>query len=125
MVAPLAMLTILLPLLGACRGLAATKRHSRPGVLAPLAGVAFVLAAGGCSLLALANAPVGPTAYSPALTGLRPLSPTASTLVLAPRACSRDQHGVPVPRLGAARRARLHRGGRGPAVRRRRPGSAS
>ena len=34
----------------------------------------YLLAAGGCSLLALANAPVGPTSYSPALTALRELS---------------------------------------------------
>jgi hypothetical protein len=46
-------------------------------------GVLYLLAAGGCSLLALANAPVGPTSYSPALTGLRPLVASGSTLVLA------------------------------------------
>jgi hypothetical protein len=63
--APIAALVILLPLL------------RRP------AGVLFALAAGGCSLLALANAPVGPTDYSPALTGLRPLVSGGSTLVLA------------------------------------------
>ena len=63
--APIAALVILLPLL------------RRP------VGVLFVLAAGGCSLLALANAPVGPTDYSPALTGLRPLVADGSTLVLA------------------------------------------
>jgi hypothetical protein len=63
--APIAALVILLPLL------------RRP------VGVLFVLAAGGCSLLALANAPVGPTDYSPALTGLRPLVSGGSTLVLA------------------------------------------
>jgi hypothetical protein len=63
--APIAALVILLPLL------------RRP------AGILFALAAGGCSLLALANAPVGPTDYSPALTGLRPLVADGSTLVLA------------------------------------------
>ena len=41
-----------------------------------------------CSLLALANAPVGPTSYSPALTALRPLVADGSTLVLAPDTCS-------------------------------------
>ena len=63
--APVAALVILLPLL------------RRP------VGILFALAAGGCSLLALANAPVGPTDYSPALTGLRPLVADGSTLVLA------------------------------------------
>jgi hypothetical protein len=63
--APIAALVILLPLL------------RRP------VGILFALAAGGCSLLALANAPVGPTDYSPALTGLRPLVADGSTLVLA------------------------------------------
>jgi hypothetical protein len=62
--APIAALVILLPLL------------RRP------VGILFALAAGGCSLLALANAPVGPTEYSPALTGLRPLVADGSTLVL-------------------------------------------
>jgi hypothetical protein len=46
-------------------------------------GVLYLLAAGGCSLLAFANAPVGPTSYSPALTALRPLVASGSTLVLA------------------------------------------
>jgi hypothetical protein len=63
--APIAALAILLPLL------------RRP------VGIAYALAAGGCALLALANAPVGPTEYSPALTGLRPLVADGSTLVLA------------------------------------------
>ena len=51
-----------------CGGRSASSSRSRPG---------------GCSLLALANAPVGPTDYSPALTGLRPLVADGSTLVLA------------------------------------------
>jgi hypothetical protein len=60
-----------------------------------LAFALFVLAAGACSLLALANAPVGPTSYSPALTGLRPLVASDSTLVLASSELLGDQHGVP------------------------------
>ncbi len=64
--APLVTLTIVLPLL------------RRPVTLL------YLLAAGACSLLAFANAPVGPTSYSPALTGLRPLLAGGSTLVLAP-----------------------------------------
>ncbi len=71
--APLAVLVIVLPLL---------RR--------PVAWL-YLLVAGGCSLLALANAPVGPGSYSPALTGFR------ST----------------IDRLGAARRSCLHRDRRG------------
>ena len=54
-----------------------------------------MLAAGACSLLALANAPIGPTSYSPALTGLRPLVAAGSTLVLASDELLADQHGLP------------------------------
>jgi hypothetical protein len=46
-----------------------------------------------CSLLALANAPVGPTSYSPALTSLRPLFADSSTLVLAPDHLLADEQG--------------------------------
>jgi hypothetical protein len=53
----------------------------------------YVLAAGACSLLALANAPVGPSSYSPALTGLRPLLAGGSTLVLAPDSLVADEQG--------------------------------
>ncbi|MDX6605169.1 MAG: hypothetical protein QOF23_1678 [Solirubrobacterales bacterium] len=60
-----------------------------------LALALFLLAAGVCSLLAFANAPVGPTAYSPALTGLRPLVADSSTLVLAPDELLAGQHGTP------------------------------
>ncbi len=57
--------------------------------------VLFLLAAGACSLLAFANAPVGPTSYSPALTGLRPLLVADSTLVLARDALLADEQGQP------------------------------
>jgi hypothetical protein len=73
--APLATLAILLPL------------SRRPVALLYLA------AAGVCSLLALANAPIGPTSYSPALTGLRPLLAAGSTLVLAPDSLLADEQG--------------------------------
>jgi hypothetical protein len=73
--APVAALVILLPLL------------RRP------VGVLFVLAAGGCSLLALANAPVGPTDYSPALTDLRPIVADGSTLVLASDRLLEEEQG--------------------------------
>jgi len=54
----------------------------------------YLLAAGACSLLAFANAPVGPTSYSPALTGLRPLLASGSTLFLAPDSLLADEQGV-------------------------------
>ena len=77
-------------------------------IAAPVAGLAIVLpllrrpvawlyllAAVGCSLLALANAPVGPGSYSPALTGFRADLGGGPTLVLAPRQLLEDEHGVP------------------------------
>ena len=73
--APLATLAILLPL------------SRRPVALL------YLTAAGVCSLLALAKAPVGPTSYSPALTGLRPLLAGGSTLVLAPDSLLADEQG--------------------------------
>ncbi|HVD86358.1 MAG TPA: hypothetical protein VNB59_03030, partial [Solirubrobacterales bacterium] len=63
--------------------------------LAPAALGLFATAAGICSLLALANAPVGPTSYSPALTGLRPLVEADSTLVLASHTLLAEEHGAP------------------------------
>jgi hypothetical protein len=55
----------------------------------------YLAAAAGCSLLALANAPVGPGSYSPALTGLRAKVGEGPTLVLASRQLLEDEHGVP------------------------------
>ncbi|MET0305723.1 MAG: hypothetical protein ABW196_05775 [Solirubrobacterales bacterium] len=75
MAAPLATLAIVLPLL------------RRPVT------VLYLALAGLCSLLAFANAPVGPTSYSPALTGLRPLLAGGSTLVLAPDSLLADEQG--------------------------------
>ena len=75
MAAPLATLAIVLPLL------------RRPVT------VLYLALAGLCSLLAFANAPVGPTSYSPALTGLRPLLADGSTLVLAPDSLLADEQG--------------------------------
>lgn len=101
---PLVALTIVLPLtragnavvLGMREEVRSGRRGDRrgQGVLA-LAGVVFVLAAGVCSALAFANAPVGPTSYSPALTGLRPLVAEDSTLVLASPTLLADEHGGP------------------------------
>jgi hypothetical protein len=116
--APLASLTILLGLLGRGSEVELTTEDARGrGVTAPdagsagarpaserrllgypLAGLAaavFLIAAGACSLLALANTPVGPTSYSPALTGLRPLVAADSTLVLASDQLLSNEHGTP------------------------------
>jgi hypothetical protein len=75
--APIAALAIVLPLL---------RR--------PVAWL-YLLAAAGCSLLALANAPIGPSSYSPALTGFRADVGEGPTLVLAPRQLLADEHGAP------------------------------
>ena len=53
----------------------------------------YLFAAGACSLLVFANAPVGPTSYSPALTGLRPLLAGGSTLVLASDSLLAEEQG--------------------------------
>jgi len=75
--APIAALVIVLPLL---------RR--------PVAWL-YLVAAAGCSLLALANAPVGPSSYSPDLTGFRADVGEAPTLVLASRRLLADEHGSP------------------------------
>jgi hypothetical protein len=75
--APLAALVIVLPLL---------RR--------PVAWL-YLLAAAGCSLLALANAPVGPSSYSPALTGLRGEVGEGPTLVLASKQLLDHEQGTP------------------------------
>ncbi|HEU4392152.1 MAG TPA: hypothetical protein VFR04_00815 [Solirubrobacterales bacterium] len=101
--APLAAVVILLPLLSELLVLLSlyrtkgptTWRERWPAALAGLAAAGFLLGAAVCSLLALANAPVGPTSYSPALTGLRPLVAADSILVLAPEELLADQHGGP------------------------------
>jgi hypothetical protein len=56
---------------------------------------AFIGAAGVCSLLALANAPVGPTSYSPALTELRATVGAGPTVILASHELLDDEHGTP------------------------------
>lgn len=89
--APLVALTVLLGLLGG----AGEGRRVAGASLRTIAAALFILAAGVCSLLALANAPVGPTSYSPALTGLRPLLAADSTVVLASPELLADEHGSP------------------------------
>jgi hypothetical protein len=62
------------------------------GALVPLTLV-YLLAAGGSSVLALANGPVGPPGYSPALAELRPQLGRGSVLVRARPELLDEQHG--------------------------------
>jgi hypothetical protein len=73
---------------------AAAAAQDRGGLLAAAASVVFIAVAGLCSALALANAPVGPSTYSPVLTGFRPLVANGSTLVLASPELLEDDHGT-------------------------------
>jgi hypothetical protein len=97
--APLMALTILLPLLNAIEPRLLPPRGEKVGArrarVRGVAAVTFIAVAGSCSVLALANAPVGPTSYSSALTGLRPLVANDSTLVLASPRLLEEQHGRP------------------------------
>lgn len=95
--APLIALAILQPLLSeACRvsGPIGNKVDTRRLVL-PAAAALFVAAAGVCSLLALANAPVGPTAYSSKLSEYRKVVGDGPTLVLASPQLLEEEHGEP------------------------------
>jgi hypothetical protein len=112
--APLCALTILLPLtrdvarfqMGAIRpkgtaqggaqgaGPIAALSWGRRQAMALGAAVLFLGAAGLCSALALANAPVGPGTYSSSLTRLRPLVADGSTVVLASHELLADDHGT-------------------------------
>jgi hypothetical protein len=58
-----------------------------------LLAAGFLAAAGGSSLLVLANGPVGPSDYSPALAELRPQLGRDSVVVFAPPALLDDQYG--------------------------------
>jgi hypothetical protein len=95
--APLASLTILLPLMGerVCRLIRPMAEKVDTGRLGGSAAALFAVVAGACSLLALANAPVGPNSYSPALHGFRPLIATDSTLALGSDELLAEQHGGP------------------------------
>jgi len=95
--APICALVILLPLLRE-----ADWRLGQPlvdkldrGRLAALAATVFIAAAGVCSLLALANAPVGPTSYTSALNDFRKQVGAGPTLVLADPELLEDEHGMP------------------------------
>ncbi|MFL5873006.1 MAG: hypothetical protein ACJ75T_05980 [Solirubrobacterales bacterium] len=95
--APLVALAILLSLLTeACRfPLGMREQSDSRGLLPPVAAALFVLAAGVCSLLALANAPVGPTSYSSELSEYRKLVGEGPTLVLASPQLLEEEHGEP------------------------------
>ena len=94
--APLVMLAILLPLLrSSAVGLIVDMQRKVPPRLLTAAAVAFVVAAGVCSLLALANAPVGPTTYSSALSDYRKVVGEGPTLVVASPQLLEEEHGVP------------------------------
>ena len=90
--APLVALAILLPLLAeACRLCKSDTRRS----WVPAAAALFVAAAGVCSLLALANAPVGPTSYSSKLSEYRKQVGAGPTLVVASPQLLEEEHGAP------------------------------
>jgi hypothetical protein len=95
--APLVALVILLPLLEqACR-LSGHIGHKsdRPRFVVLGAAALFIAAAGACSLLALANAPVGPTSFSPKLSEYRKQVGEGPTLVIASPQLLSEQHGAP------------------------------
>lgn len=101
--APICALVILLPFLRESANAVSSpmggqlRAHGAGARGALLAGAAalFIAAAGVCSLLALANAPVGPTAYSSSLTDFRKQVGAGPTLVLADPELLEDEHGVP------------------------------
>jgi hypothetical protein len=68
--------------------------RDRTGQLAALCCTVFLAAAGLCSALALANAPVGPSTYTSALAAMRPLVENDSTLILASPELLEDDHGT-------------------------------
>jgi hypothetical protein len=89
--APLCALTILLPL---TRDAVWSFTGPMGRKVSTAACVLFLGAAGFCSALALANAPVGPGTYSSSLTRLRPLVENGSTVVLASPELLEDDHGT-------------------------------
>jgi hypothetical protein len=95
--APIAALTILLPLLGKVepRVEALTGRQVLGQPLGHVLAALFIAAAGLCSLLALANAPVGPTSFSPALHQFRAQVGAGPTLAIGSDELLADQHGGP------------------------------
>ena len=97
--APMVALTILLPLLSRGRPSFEPEAGTVVSLYVKFAdrvtAPAFVLAAGVCSLLALANAPVGPTSFSPRLSEYRKQVGEGPTLVIASPELLEEQHGSP------------------------------
>jgi hypothetical protein len=96
--APLVALAILLPLLSSIEWrfpLAMREELDRPRLALLAAAVLFIAAAAVCSLLALANAPVGPTSYSSTLSDYRRLVGEGPTLVVASPQLLEEEHGGP------------------------------
>ncbi len=95
--APIVALAILLPLARLPLFLSPAKqgKGTAERLVPAAAAVVFVLAAGGCSLLALANAPVGPTAYSSKLSDYRKVVGAGPTLVVASPQLLGEEHGGP------------------------------
>ncbi len=94
--APLVALAIVLPLAQAAAGRVFIDIRGKVTPLrARFVFGLFALAAGVCSLLALANAPVGPTAYSSKLSEYRKLVGAGPTLVVASPQLLEEEHGVP------------------------------
>jgi hypothetical protein len=92
--APLVALAILLPLASsAVRFMGAIRPKGAPLWMG--AGALFAAAAGVCSLLALANAPVGPTSYSSTLSDYRKVVGEGPTLVVASPQLLEEEHGGP------------------------------
>jgi hypothetical protein len=94
--APLAALAILLPLLPTRLFFIRVEDRKGTGEWMQRVVVAvFVVAAGVCSLLALANAPVGPTSYSSKLSEYRRVVGEGPTLVVASPQLLEEEHGEP------------------------------
>jgi hypothetical protein len=92
--APLVSLTILMPL-GSSAVRFMGPMHPKGAPLWIGAAGLFAVAAGVCSLLALANAPVGPTNYSSTLSDYRKVVGEGPTLVVASPQLLEEEHGVP------------------------------
>jgi hypothetical protein len=96
--APLVALAILLPLFSAIPRFLSPEiedKGTTQPVWAPVAVALFIAVAGVCSLLALANAPVGPTSYSSKLSEYRELVGEGPTLVIASPQLLEEEHGEP------------------------------
>ena len=96
--APLVALMVLLPLLESIARFLSHgigEKGTTRSLVGPAAATVFIAAAGVCSLLALANAPVGPTSYSSKLSDYRRLVGEGPTVVYASPQLLEDEHGEP------------------------------